>query len=77
MRDIPYRLDYPERAGEKRPPIQGRATPQSPYFLDLFKEHPEEIVIAQKEGIEAHFKTLIEQEDIKKILADAPLGEIW
>jgi predicted ATPase len=77
VRDALYRLSYPDQFGESRPPVQVIATTQSPYFLDLFKEHPEEIVIAQKEGLEARFERLVDRPDINEILADAPLGEVW
>ena len=77
VRDALYRLSYPDQFGESRPPVQVVATTQSPYFLDLFKEHPEEIVIAQKEGLEARFERLVDRPDIHEILADAPLGEVW
>ena len=43
-----YRLSYPKQFGEDRQPVQVIATTHSPYFLDLYKDHPEEIVIAQK-----------------------------
>ena len=33
--------------GEKRPPIQVIATTHSPYLLDLYRDHPEEVVLAQ------------------------------
>jgi predicted ATPase len=77
VRDVVYRLCYPENYKEERPPVQVVATTQSPYFLDLFRDHPEEIVIAQKEGIEARFERLVDRPDIRDILADAPLGEVW
>jgi predicted ATPase len=77
VRDVIYRLCYPENYKEERPPVQVVATTQSPYFLDLFRDHPEEIVIAQKEGIEARFERLIDRPDSRDILADAPLGEVW
>jgi predicted ATPase len=77
VRDALYRLSYPETYGEKREPVQVVATTHSPYFLDLFKDHPEEIVIAQKDGLEARFERLVDRPDIEEILADAPLGEVW
>jgi predicted ATPase len=77
VRDALYRLSYPENYGEKRTPVQVVATTQSPYFLDLFKEHPEEVVIAEKKGLEARFERLDGRPDIKEILAEAPLGEVW
>jgi predicted ATPase len=77
VRDALYRLSYPESFGEKREPVQVVATTHSPYFLDLFREHPEEIVIAQKTGLEARFERLADRPDIGEILAEAPLGEVW
>jgi len=77
LRDALYRLSYPESVGESRPPVQVVATTHSPYFLDLFKDHPEEIVIAEKDGLEARFQRLVDRPDINEILADAPLGEVW
>ena len=77
VRDVIYRLCYPENYKEERPPVQVVATTQSPYFLDLFRDHPEEIVLAQKEGIEARFERLVDRPDMREILAEAPLGEVW
>jgi predicted ATPase len=77
LQDALYRLAYPEQLGETRAPVQVIATTQSPYFLDLFKDHPEEIVIAEKTGLEATFSKLSERPDIEEILADAALGEVW
>jgi predicted ATPase len=77
LRDALYRLAYPKDFGEDRAPVQVIATTQSPYFLDLFKDHPEEIVIAEKKGLEAQFKPLKDHPHIDEIIADAPLGEIW
>ncbi len=77
LRDALYRLSYPENFGETRDPVQVIATTHSPYFLDLFKDHPEEIVIAQKVGQDAKFERLSDREDIDEILQDANLGEVW
>ena len=74
VQDALYRLSYPENYGETRPPVQVLATTHSPYFLDLFKDHPEEIVLAQKVGLEARFERLSERPDIDEILAGATLG---
>lgn len=77
VRDAIYRLAYPEQFGEQREPVQVIATTHSPYFLDLFRDHPEEIVIAEKAGNEARFHKLTDRSDLKEILADAHLGEVW
>ncbi len=72
-----YRLSYPEQFGEDRQPVQVIATTHSPYFLDLYKDHPEEIVIAQKTDDGAQFERLSDQPHIMEVLDDAPLGEVW
>jgi len=77
VQDALHRLSDPESCGETREPVQVIATTHSPYFLDLFKDHPEEIVIAEKIGYEVRFERLSEREDIHEILSDVPLGEAW
>ncbi|MFT3866925.1 MAG: AAA family ATPase [Nibricoccus sp.] len=77
IRDALYRLSHPESFGEKRAPVQIVATTHSPYLLDLFKEHPEEVVIAQKEGLEARFERLVDRPDYQELLSEGPLGDIW
>jgi predicted ATPase len=77
VRDALYRLAHPEGSNEKRNPVQVIATTHNPYFLDLFREHPEEIVIAEKVGLEAKFSRLSDRKDLEEILGDAPLSEVW
>lgn len=77
VRDALYRLAYPEGSSEKREPVQVIATTHNPYFLDLFREHPEEIVIAEKVGLEGRFSRLSDRKDLEEILGDAPLSEVW
>jgi len=77
VRDALYRLSYPENYGEEREPVQVIATTHSPYFLDLFRDHPEEIVIAHKIGAEAKFERLMDRPDVEEILQDAHLGDVW
>lgn len=79
IRDAMYRLAFPEQYGERRLPVQVIATTHSPYLLDLYKEHPEEIVIAHKDEQGAHFDRLSDKAYITEILegGGAPLGEIW
>jgi predicted ATPase len=77
IRDAFYRLSHPDSFGEKRAPVQIVATTHSPYLLDLFKDHPEEVVIAQKEGQEARFERLVDRPDFQEILDEGPLGDIW
>ncbi|MFZ1073816.1 MAG: AAA family ATPase [Verrucomicrobiia bacterium] len=77
LRDALYRLAYPEGSQEKRNPVQVVATTHNPYLLDLFREHPAEIVIAEKVGLESKFSRLSDRADLEEILGDAPLSEVW
>ncbi|HKG95989.1 MAG TPA: ATP-binding protein [Gemmatimonadaceae bacterium] len=77
VQDALYRLAYPENFGEDRQPTQVVITTHSPYMLDLFRERPEEIVIAHKEGAEAKFERLVDRIDVDEILRDVSLGEAW
>ncbi len=77
VRDAMYRLAHPQDYGESRPPIQVIATTHSPYMLDLFRDHPEEIVIAHKRDTEAAFERLSERTDLQEIIGEAHLGDVW
>jgi len=77
VQDALYRLSHPESDGEMREPVQVVATTHSPYLLDLYRDHPEEIVIAHKIGQETRFERLSEQPDLDDILRDSHLGEVW
>jgi predicted ATPase len=77
LRDALYRLSYPESCGENRAPVQVVVTTHSPYMLDLYREHPEEIVLAQKVGLNVQFERLADKPHFAEILADAPLSEVW
>lgn len=77
IRDGMYRLAYPESFGETRPPVQVIATTHSPYLLDLYKEHPAEVVIAHKDAQGSHFQRLSEKPHLDEILEGVALGEIW
>ncbi len=77
VQDAIYRLTNPEGCGEKREPVQVIATTHSPSFLNLFKDFPQEIVVANKVGADVQFQRLTDQPHFKEILGDAPLGEAW
>ena len=68
LQDALYRLSYPESCGEARPPIQVIATTHSPYLLDLYREHPEEVVLSQKEGLEVKMRRLTDIEHYQEIV---------
>lgn len=77
VRAAMYRLSYPQDFGENREPVQVIATTHSPYFLDLYRDHPEEVVIAEKRGGNVVFEPLAGRADIDEILKDAHLGDVW
>lgn len=77
VRDALYRLSYPQDFGETRAPVQVITTTHSPYLLDLFKEHPEEVVLANKHGRAATFERLSERQDLRELLGESSLGDLW
>ncbi len=77
VRDMLYRLSYPASFGLDRPPVQVIVTTHSPYLLDLFRDHPEEIVISQKHGNAAHFERLADRADLNELLSEGTLGDMW
>lgn len=77
IRDAMYRLAFPENYGETREPVQVIATTHSPYLLDLYKEHPEQIVIAHKNEHGTQFELLSDKPHLSEILEGASLGEVW
>lgn len=77
VQDALYRLAYPEDYGETRAPVQVIATTHSPYFLDLFRDHPEEVVLANKTEDGTKFERLSDQPNLDEILEDSHLGEVW
>jgi predicted ATPase len=77
VQDAIYRLAYPESCDETRKPVQIIATTHSPYLLDLFRDHLEEVVIAEKLEGNVKFSRLSDMPNAKEILGDASLGEVW
>jgi len=77
VRDALYRLSYPQETGMTREPVQVITTTHSPYLLDQFREHPEEVVLASKHGTSAKFERLADRADIMELMKDAHLGDLW
>jgi predicted ATPase len=77
VRDAVYRLAYPDPNEDMRPPVQVIATTHSPYMLDQFKDHPEEVVIANKVDGNVKFERLSDRPDLDEILKDSALGDVW
>ncbi len=46
-------------------------------MLDLHKDHPEEIVIAEKTERGSEFHRLSERPDLAELLDEVSLGEAW
>ena len=78
VRDILYRLSFPADHGLARSPTQVIATTHSPLLLDLFRDHPEEVVIAEKNGRAATFTRLSDRADLAQLLEEGgSLGDLW
>jgi predicted ATPase len=77
VRDALYRLSYPQETGMARAPVQVITTTHSPYFLDQFREHPEEVIIASKHGAAATFERLSDRTDILDLMKETHLGDLW
>jgi predicted ATPase len=77
VRDVLYRLSYPRSFGSDRHPVQVITTSHSPYFIDLFRDHPEEVVISHKHGRAATFSRLIDRPDLSELLREGSLGDMW
>ena len=77
VRDALYRLSYPKDAGMERTPVQVIATTHSPYLLDQFKEHPDEVILASKHGRAATFERLSDRADLLELMKEAHLGDLW
>lgn len=78
VKDALYRLAYPLESGDDREPVQVVVSTHSPYFLDLFGDNPEQIVIAEKNGNEATFSRLVDRNDLEGLLkSESPLGDLW
>jgi predicted ATPase len=77
VRDALYRLSHPLAGPGARAPVQVIATTHSPYLLDLFREHPEEVVLAHKQGNAATFERLSERADILELMKETNLGDLW
>ncbi len=71
------RLAFPENFGESREPTQVIATTHSPYFVDLFKDSPEDLVVAERGESGVTFQRVVDRDHFDDIIGDAPLGEVW
>ncbi len=77
VRDALHRLSHPADFGLAREPVQVVTTTHSPYLLDLFRDCPEEVILANKQGRAAHFEHLSDRADLRELLGEASLGDLW
>jgi predicted ATPase len=77
VRDALYRLSHPLAGEQARAAVQVIATTHSPYLLDLYRDHPEEVVLANKQGNAATFECLAERADLLELMQEANLGDLW
>jgi predicted ATPase len=77
VRDLLYRLSHPQAVGLARHPVQIIATTHSPYLIDQFREHPDEIVITQKHGRAARLERLSDRPDLPELMREGSLGDMW
>jgi predicted ATPase len=77
VHDAMVRLSEPEQFGDPRAPVQVLATTHSPNLLDLFRDHPEDVVLAEKTAHGATFHKLTDMPHYQEIMGDAPLGDAW
>ncbi len=77
VRDTLYRLSYPRDAGLDRAPVQVLTTTHSPYLLDQFRDHPEEVILASKQGRAATFERLADRTDLLELMKESHLGDLW
>ena len=75
--DALVRMAYPAENGINRAPRQVIVTTHSPYLLDLFKDLPESVVIADRQDDGATFTRLADRPDVDELVTAAPLGESW
>ncbi len=79
VRDLLYRMSFPEDCGDTAPAVQVITTTHSPYILDLFADTPEEVILATRRGEAegASFKRLSEVPEVNELVRDGRLGDLW
>lgn len=77
VRDALFEMAYPAENGSDAPPRQVIVTTHSPYLLDLFRDVPECVVVAERGESGVQFARLSDRPDIDDILSNGPLGDAW
>lgn len=74
IQDALYRLSHPSGG---RSAIQVVATTHSPHLLNFFSDHLEEVLVANKTGLEANYSRLSDLPEIREIAGETGLGDAW
>ena len=79
VRDLLYRLSFPEDCGDTGPAVQVITTTHSPYILDLFADTPEDVILATRGGETegASFKRLSDVPEVGELMREGRLGDLW
>ena len=79
VRDLLYRMSFPEDCGDGAPPVQVLTTTHSPYILDLFADTPEDVILATRasEADGASFKRLSDVPEVSELMREGRLGDLW
>ncbi|MBE2215210.1 MAG: ATP-binding protein [Opitutaceae bacterium] len=79
VRDLLYRLSFPEDCGDTAPAVQVITTTHSPYILDLFADTPEDVILATRAGGTegASFKRLSDVPEVGELMREGRLGDLW
>lgn len=77
LKDALTRLAFPDAAGDPRPPCQVVATTHSPYFLNLFRDELDAVVMASPGEVGGHFTRLSDLPHVEELVGDCSLGEAW
>jgi predicted ATPase len=77
VRDALNRLAFPKDYGETREASQVIVTTHSPYFLDLFRDDLDQVIIAEKRNDATTFRRLSDHPEISGILGGTTLGAAW
>ena len=77
LKDSLLRLTSPTSFEDKRDPVQVIVTTHSPYFVDLFREELDSVVLMKKDGLYSTFARMSDLPNVAEIVKDAALGEAW
>lgn len=79
VRDLLYRMSFPQDCGDPSAAVQVITTTHSPYILDLFADTPEDVILATRRGEAegASFKRLSDVPEVNELMREGRLGDLW